>query len=283
MTNAWSWTVLRAGAFRLDGGSMFGVVPKAIWAKLAPPDEANRIPLQTNCLLVRSPGTTVLIETGYGGKWDEKERKIFGLESRTIVDALREQSIEPDAIDHVIVSHLHFDHAGGLTRHDASGDAVATFPNATVHVQQREWEDALANRSTMTKTYLRSHLDPVADRIALHDGEEAIMLDEAAEPITVWPMPGHTWGQQAIRFHDAEGTVCFAGDVLPTVNHVGLAFSMGYDMEPYTNMHSKRALLERAAQEHWRLALDHEPDEPVVRVQADPDRAGRFHLTPSTA
>lgn len=276
MTNQWSWQLLRAGNFRLDGGSMFGVVPKPIWSTLTTPDDQNRIPLQTNCLLLDDGSTKVLIETGYGGKWSDKERGFFDLEHRTIADALHETNIEPTAIDHVIVSHLHFDHAGGLTELNADGQPVPTFPNATVHVQKTEWDDALANKSTMTRTYLRSHLDPVADRIVQHDGEA-----EALQGITVWPMPGHTWGQQAVRFTDEHGVVCFPGDVMPTANHVGLPFSMGYDMEPYTNMRSKKSLLERAAAEGWRLAIDHEPGEAIVRVKPDDEKPGRFTLQPT--
>jgi glyoxylase-like metal-dependent hydrolase (beta-lactamase superfamily II) len=272
----WSWQLLRAGSFRLDGGSMFGVVPKTIWSKMVQPDELNRIPLQTNCLLLTRGSMRVLIETGFGGKWSDKERGFYDIQHRTVVDALREVDIAPQAINHVIVTHLHFDHAGGLTTLDASGTAVLTFPNATVHAQTREWHDALANKSTMTRTYLRDHLDPVKDRTKLIDGEA-----EVIPGITVWPMPGHTWGQQAIRFHDDRGIVCFPGDVLPTVHHVGLPFSLAYDMEPYTSMLSKKALLGRANFEGWRLALDHEPGHPVMTVHLDASRADRYELHPA--
>lgn len=273
MTHTWSWRLLRAGSFRLDGGSMFGVVPKSIWSKLSPPDEGNRIPLQTNCLLLEDGQTRVLIETGFGGKWTDKERGFYDLQRRTIVDALAEIGVAPQQIDHIVLTHLHFDHAGGLTHLDASGNASSTFPRATIHVQQREWEDALANRSTMTRTYLRNHLDPIQNQIALLTGEAEAWPGSS---ILVAPMPGHTWGQQLVRFNDGQGVVCFPGDVMPTGQHVGLAFSMGYDMEPYTNMLSKRALLERAAEEDWRLALDHEPGHAVVRVEAE--SGGRFRL-----
>lgn len=272
----YSWSLLRAGAFRLDGGSMFGVVPRVLWSRLVEPDERNRIPLQTNCLLLRnSDGRRVLIETGYGGKWSDKERDIFALEGRTVTDALQEAGVEPDQIDVVIVSHLHFDHAGGLTHLDDAGQPVSTFPRARIVTQQTEWDDALANKSTMTRTYLRTHLDPIADQVELVDGEAEILPG-----LHVWPMPGHTWGQQAVRFDDEEGTLCFAGDVMPTVNHVGLAANMGYDMLPYQNTLQKRHLLERALVEKWRLVLDHEPGDAVVRVLAENDR---FSLEPVPA
>ncbi len=257
--------MLQAGTLRLDGGGMFGVVPRAIWSRLTLPDDANRIGLQTNCLLLRSDDRTVLVETGCGDKWSTKTRTIFAIEDRTIIDALGEQGVSPGDITDVMVTHLHFDHAGGLTRVDGD-DVVPVFENAAVHVQGREWEDALANRSTMTGTYLRTHLDPIADRVSLLDGEQVILPG-----VRSWPMPGHTWGQQAVLIDTAEGVVCFPGDVCPTRHHIGAPYSMGYDMLPYQNMLSKRLLLERAAAESWTLVLDHDPDHAVFRAHADGD------------
>jgi glyoxylase-like metal-dependent hydrolase (beta-lactamase superfamily II) len=262
----WSWSLLQAGSLRLDGGGMFGVVPKVMWSRLTPPDDSNRIPLQTNCLLLKSGERRVLIETGCGDKWSDKLRRIFGIEERTVVDALRELQTTPDQIDDVIVTHLHFDHAGGLTRIGDCDDAIPVFKKAAVHVQGREWEDALANRSTMTGTYLRTHLDPIVDSVRLLSGDEEILPG-----IRSLPMPGHTWGQQAVLVETEQGTVCFPGDVMPTRHHVGAPYSMGYDMLPYENMLSKRLLLERASDESWTLVLDHDPTHPVVRVHRTGD------------
>ena len=269
----WKWTLLRAGGMRLDGGGMFGVVPKTIWSKLSPPDDANRIALETNCLLLEDGAKRVLIETGFGGKWSPKERGFYDLAPRTIIDALNERGIDPESIDDVIVTHLHFDHAGGLTHLDGSGEAVSTFKRARIHAQKREWDDAIANRAVMTRTYLRNHLDPVRGQMQLCDGPGEILPG-----IEVEPGPGHTWGQQVVRFRDEQGVIAFPGDVMPTVNHVGAAFSMGYDIEPYTAMETKLALLARAADEGWRVVLDHEPGEPVHHVVRDADHAGRFGL-----
>jgi glyoxylase-like metal-dependent hydrolase (beta-lactamase superfamily II) len=273
----WTWRLLRAGGLWLDGGGMFGVVPKALWAKRTEVDDSNRIPLQTNCLLLEREGRRVLVETGFGDKWNERERSIFALEHRSVLTALDEIDVEPASIEHVVVSHLHFDHAAGLTRHeerlDLESPVVPSFPNAEVIVQRREWEDALANRSTMTRTYLRSHLAPIEDRLRLVDGEADILPG-----LSVFPVPGHTWGQQAVRFTGDEGVVCFPGDVMPTANHAGLAWSMGYDMEPYTNMSTKGELLRRASEEGWRIVIDHEPGEAVVRVAAHAQKPGRFVL-----
>jgi len=288
MPPTFAWQLLRAGRLRLDGGSMFGVVPKPMWSKLAPPDEQNRIALQTNCLLLEGSGKSeparpragrpenrdgggdsdlILIETGFGDKWSDKERGFYDLEHRTVVDALREVGVEPHQIKHVIVTHLHFDHAAGLTRTDETGRIVPTFPNAEVIVQKEEWIDALDNKSTMNRTYLRTHLDPIKDRVRLIEGDREVLPG-----ITVWPMVGHTWGMQAVRFDDKEGTVVFAGDVLPTVNHVGLPFSLAYDMLPYHNMLSKQRLYQNAIAGDWRLVLDHEPGHAVFRVKKDGEK-----------
>ena len=270
----WSFQLLRAGSFRLDGGSMFGVVPKAIWKKLVEPDKANRIPLQTNCLLLEDGVRKVLVETGFGGKWTDKERSIYALQKRTIVDALAEIGVAPGDVSLVIVTHLHFDHAGGLT-HLENDRPVSTFPNAAIVVQRTEWTDALENKSTMTKTYLRSHLDPIADQVRLADGTSYVHPG-----LIAWPVPGHTWGHQAVRFDTVDGVVCFPGDVIPTINHAGAAFNMGYDMLPHRNMLSKTTLLRQAAREGWRLVLDHEPGSAVVRVETDPAAPHRFALAP---
>ena len=271
----WSWKLLRAGTIRLDGGGMFGVVPKTIWSRMIAPDDLNRIGLQTNCLLLDDGSNKVLIETGFGDKWSDKERGFYDLERRTVVDALGEVGCDPAAIDLVIVTHLHFDHAAALTRLDDSGEVVATFPNAEVVVQQTEWDDALANKATMTRTYLRSHLDPVADRVRAVAGDAEILPG-----LSVSPVVGHTWGQHAVRFDDGEGVVCFPGDVMPTVHHAAPAFSMGYDVLPHENMRTKMRLLEQARNESWRIVLDHEPGHAVVAVLDDTDRAGRFRLEP---
>lgn len=276
--DGWSWRLLRAGAFRLDGGAMFGIIPKPLWVRLVEPDEHNRIPLEQNCLLLERDGKLVLIECGIGDKFPKKLRDIYAQDDRTVVDALREIDCDPKDIDAVIVTHLHFDHAGGLTRWGADGRTPElNFPNAEVVTQRLEWEDALANKSTMHRTYLREHLDPIRERVRLIEGEAEILPGVRSIPV-----PGHTWGQQAVAFEDAAGgTVCYPGDVMPTANHVGAAFNLAYDVEPYTNMGSKAALLERANQGGWTLALDHEPDHPCFRVQPSEDKPGQFALEPA--
>lgn len=280
----WTWKLLRAGEFWLDGGAMFGIIPRPVWLKWFPAsgpgavDEAHRIPMQCNCLLLESDGKVVVIETGIGDKFPDKERALYRQEKRTVQDALREVGCAPEAVSHVVCSHLHFDHAGGLTRRatPTSGpeDAPAlVFPNAQVVTQKREWEDALANKSTMHKTYLRNHLTPeVRERVVLVEGEREVLPG-----LWVWNVPGHTWGQQAVRFTDDKGrTVVFVPDVMPTRLHARPTTNMAYDVESYTSMQERMRFLQRACAEKWVLVLDHEHGNPVFTV-AD-DGQGWFRL-----
>lgn len=312
---------------------MFGLIPRVVWNRAIETDDKHRIELHHNCLLLESedPDPEIgrprryLIEAGTGDKLDEKMSRIFGLDGRTVETAVVEAGIDPGAIDAVIVSHLHFDHAGGLTRRcrpgetpdwtatrpgAASGDdpnVKLTFPNAEVIVQRREFVDARNNDSVMTRTYYRDHVLPLEDA-ALHlpDGSPRLRLVDSERPfplnrkpghaerpktaiaerqtqvlpgVDVFLVPGHTWGQQAVKFTDVRGeTVVFVPDVMPTVHHVGKAYSLAYDVEPYVSMVTKGWLLDEAASADWLLVLDHEPDAPLQRARRD-DR-GWFTLEP---
>lgn len=303
------WRLLRAGPLSLDGGAMFGIVPRPVWTREITPDARHRIVVAHNCLLLDAPGgARILVEAGSGGKFDAKLRDIYGLSDRTVVDAVAEVAAEAD-VRHAIVTHLHFDHAGGLTRLSRAGEpshwtdpatgrgVVRSFGDAEIVVQAREWHDAAANRSVMTRTYLRENLEPIAPRLRLVDSPapfpHGIVPDRDALPaapledrltevlpgIFVFLVPGHTWGQQAVLFGDDRGrTVVFVPDVMPTVHHVGAAYSLAYDVEPYATMLSKRWLLAEAAARDWLLVLDHEPASPCVRVR--PDGRGWFTLMP---
>lgn len=295
---------------------MFGLVPRVVWSRSVTPDERGRIRVQHNCLLLRRVGNgdgprTVLIETGSGDKLDPKSKEIFALEDRSILSALADVKCDPGTIDAVFVSHLHFDHAGGLTRQLRPGEepdwvgpgsagesrVKRTFPNAKVYVQQREWHDGLANRSVMTRTYFRDHIEPLQPQLVLLDSPRPFpsgyqpdrdekpaspALLRATHPIPgvgVFLVPGHTWGQQAVTFTDDQGRrVVFTPDVMPTTQHLGAAYSLGYDVEPYTSMISRTWLLDEAARGNWLLVLDHEPGNPCVRVKPSPK--GWFELIP---
>lgn len=320
----YKWQLLRAGRFLLDGGGMFGVIPRVVWSRSIDTDDKNRIELSHNCLLLESSEPDpelgrprrILIEAGTGDKLDEKMSKIFGLDGRTVETAVREAGVDPDEIDQTIVTHLHFDHAGGLTRRVrdgeephweitkegvASGDANAirfTFPNAELVVQRREWVDARNNDSVMTKTYYRDHILPFEDEsLPLPNGRNRLRIIDSARPfplnrkpsreelpktsvderttevapgIGVFLVPGHTWGQQGVRFLDTDGNeVVFTPDLMPTRWHSGQAYSLSYDVEPFTSMVTKNWFLKEAAEKNWLLVLDHEPGEPRCRVRTN--------------
>ena len=274
----WNIRLLRCGAFKLDAGCMFGIIPRAVWTRWLEPDEHNRMTLQQNTLLLESAGRLVVVEVGIGDKFDEKQRSIYAMEDRAVHDALDEVGCDPKDIDAVVVTHLHFDHAGGLTRRDpAGGDKpVLTFPNAEIIVQEREWEDAIANKSTMHKTYLRDHLtEEVAERVRLVSGEAEVLPE-----ITVLPMPGHTWGQQGVAITDAAGgTVVYVPDVIPTRHHARPTTNLSYDVEAYTSMLTRADLLKRATDGRWTLVLDHEPGHAAFTASPDPDRPGAHTLS----
>lgn len=307
----YNWQWLRAGTLKLDGGGMFGVVPKSLWSRVAPADDLNRIQIAHNCLLLyRSDDVNrqnpIVIETGSGDKFDEKSAKIYGLEGDDITSALARQNVKASDVRNVIVSHLHFDHAGGLTRRVRDGETAdvsnpvpvkLTFPNAVVHVQRREWDDAIANNAVMTRTYLQENLHPVREQLRLCDSCSPYghghlpakdeqpgtrlqdRLTEILPGIFVFNVPGHTWGQQAILFVDEKNqTVVFTPDVLPTVNHVGQAYNMAYDIEPYISSNSRRWFLDEAMKNDWLLVLDHEAGNPLQKVQED--GKGYFQLIP---
>ncbi|MEP7325291.1 MAG: MBL fold metallo-hydrolase [Gemmatimonadota bacterium] len=266
---------LEGGKQRLDGGAMFGVVPRALWSKRIAPDERNRIPLAMRCLLVEHPDGLVLIDTGLGNKEDAKFMDIYGVENAGIgggtrlEDALLEIGYKPDEVKWVINTHLHFDHAGGNTtvrRYDgttveaggASDPAVVelTFPNATYVVQKGELEFAEHTNERTRASYIPHNWEAVsrAGKWRFLEGDEEILPG-------IWShqTPGHVPYHQSILVQDRGETAVFLADVMPTAAHLPLPWIMGYDLEPLRTLESKRALMARAAAEGWRLVFEHDP------------------------
>jgi glyoxylase-like metal-dependent hydrolase (beta-lactamase superfamily II) len=263
-------TVVSGGRFKLDGGAMFGLIPKALWARSYPADEQNRIRMACNCLLVEWPGSArrLIIETGHGAKYAEKEQRIFAIDpARWLLPALAALGVDPATITDVALSHLHFDHAGGLTREDG-GRLVRTFPRALVHAQRREFADARAGFGIMTATYREENFKPVdeGDAWRLLDGEAEIV--PGVRSILT---PGHTRGHHSILVAGRDRCLVFGGDLLPTRHHVGAPYNMGYDLFPLDNRASKQTLLTWLAQRDGLLAIDHELDTPVMAVRPSGD------------
>jgi glyoxylase-like metal-dependent hydrolase (beta-lactamase superfamily II) len=268
-------TLVNGGNFRLDGGAMHGVVPKAIWSKLASCDELNRCEYATNCLLVEGRGHRVLIETGNGDKFPEKERRIYGIEhDHSAEKNLRALGVEPQSITHVVLTHLHFDHSGGTTRRE--GDRVAPIFSRARHVIQRqEWEDATHPHERNAASYLGENFRPLADAqlLDLVDGER-----EIAPGVHVIPTPGHTRGHQSVLVDDGAGhKLIFLGDVVPTALHTRLPYIMGYDLDVVGTLETKRRLWKRALEEKWLLVFGHDTETRAGYLGQD--ARGQFVIT----
>jgi glyoxylase-like metal-dependent hydrolase (beta-lactamase superfamily II) len=271
-------TLIDGGRLRLDGGAMFGIIPRPLWSRTTPADDQHRIQLACNCLLVEFQHETarrVIIETGHGDKYTAKEQSQFNIDPRRwLLHGLHQAGVDPVGISDVILSHLHFDHAGGLTRRETEDAPPApTFPAARVHVQRREFDDARANFGIMTITYREENYTPIdaAGAWNLLDGDEVIIpAPRRGLPlIRALPTPGHTRGHQSIVIQGRDRTAVFAGDVMPTAAHLGAPYNMSYDLFPLDNRASKQSLLSAAAEQAWLVIIDHEPTTPLVSVVAD--------------
>lgn len=262
---------LEGGRQHLDGGAMFGVVPKPLWERRIPPDARNRIPLALRCLLVEHDAGLVLIDTGLGNKEADKFKDIYGVENagkggRTqLEDALAELGHTPDDVRWVINTHLHFDHAGGNTYHDAAGAVRLTFPQARYVVQQGELAFARHTNERTAASYLAPNFNPVD--FTLISGETEVLPG-----IRCLPTPGHVPFHQSVLLESAGERACFLADLVPTSAHLPLPWIMGYDLEPLVTLESRRALYRRAEAEGWLLVFEHDPV--VVRGRLGLDGKG---------
>ncbi|MEN6560658.1 MAG: MBL fold metallo-hydrolase [Acidobacteriota bacterium] len=257
------------GTFRVDGGAMFGVVPRTLWAALAPPDRENRITLALNCYLVRAPGATILLDTGVGPDLGRRYADFYGVDRRPgLLAGLAGLGLGPEDIDLVVNSHLHFDHCGGNTMKTAGGTWAPAFPGARYAVQRGEWEQALHPVGRDKPSYMPARLKSLADsgRLTLLDGDGPV-----ASGIEAVIVAGHTAFHQGIKVSSAGRTFFFAADAVPTAAHVGLDCIMSYDLYPVDTYETKKALLERAEAGGWALGFSHDLAMPFGRLR----RAGR--------
>lgn len=266
-------TSIDAGSLWLDGGAMFGVVPKPLWSRRTQSDDRNRIPLAMRCLLVETGHELVLVDTGVGAKESEKFTEIYRIENAgspgRLEDSLRKLGVEPGDIDVVLSTHLHFDHAGGNTIEDA-GEVTAAFPNAEYFIRREEWDFAHLDNERVKASYLPANFDPL-------EREGRIRFIEAdgdvVPGISVVRTPGHTPGHQSVLIGEGDRRLLYLADLVPTMAHLPLPWIMGYDVEPLVTLESKRRELGRAVQEGWTLAFEHDPSVAWGRpVESSPGR-----------
>ena len=263
---------IQAGGQKLDGGAMFGVVPKPLWERRIPADERNRIQLGMRCLVIEHESTVIVVDTGAGNKETAKFHDIYGLENagaggRTLLeDGLASLGVRQEDVGLVIDTHLHFDHAGGNTYVEPGGEPRLTFPNARYVVQRGEYVYATHTNERTAGSYFPHNFAPVlaADRFDFVDGEREIVYG-----IRVIPTPGHTPFHQSVLIESDGEAAFYPADLVPTASHLPLPWIMGYDVEPLVTLETKRAMLNKAARDRWLLIFEHDATVSSGRIRAD--------------
>ncbi|MCA1623530.1 MAG: MBL fold metallo-hydrolase [Acidobacteria bacterium] len=258
--------------FRLDGGVMFGVVPRVLWEKVAPADEFNRVWLGTNCLFIETATEKILIETGMGEKWTEKQTKIFGIFRRKpFAETLFEKTgCKPDDITIVVNTHLHFDHCGGNTKLDENGKIVPAFSNARYFVSRKEFEHAENPHERDKASYLKENWEALKK-----DGHLELKpsIYEIASGLTMIETRGHNGSMQTVCLKSGNGTFYSFSDLIPTTAHIPLPWIMGYDLFPLETLENKKRLLPQALKENWLCWFYHDFETPLCRLV---ERNGRL-------
>lgn len=248
--------LLSDGTYKPDGGTMFGAIPKVLWSKLEPADELNRIVLGLGVLLVRTGEANIIIDTGIGEKLEAKWAKIYGLNrSKHLLDHLNEVELGPEDIDVVILTHLHFDHAGGNTRLAEDGKVVPTFPKAKYFIQKGEWEYALNPDLRSRVGYMPENFLPIeqAGLLRLVDGNTEIVRG-----VQVMVTGGHTPSHQVVKIESKGKTAFHLGDLVPTASHLKVPYVTGYDLYPLGTMRMKERLLREALMRGWLVIFGHD-------------------------
>jgi glyoxylase-like metal-dependent hydrolase (beta-lactamase superfamily II) len=248
---------LRDGYFFLDGGAMFGVVPKTLWEQKYPADSKNRIKLALNSVLIRTPQALVLVETGIGTKIDQKFRGIYCVEKDPgLLPSLSRLGLGPEDIDFVVNTHLHFDHCGGNTFRNEKGQVVPTFPRARYVIQKGEWEWAKHPSEREKSSYIGENFLPLEGYGLLELVEGNSQITEGVEVVL---SPGHTPRHQSVKVSSRGQTLFYLGDLVPTSAHIRLSYIMSYDLFPLETLETKRKFYQQATEEDWVLAFVHDP------------------------
>ncbi len=261
---------LRDGFFHLDGGAMFGVVPKPLWEKIFPADNRNRIRLALNSFLIKKEDILILIETGIGRDLEPKIFAYYSIEREPgLVPALQSLGYQAEDIDFVINTHLHFDHCGGNTCKNEKGEDVPTFAKAKYIIQKREWEYAQNPSERDKPSYLKQNFMPLEEhgQLQLVDGDSKII-----EGVDVVLVPGHTTSHQCVKVQSENKIFFFLGDLVPTSGHIGLPYIMSYDLNPQVTLENKKKIFNQAIKENWILGFNHDPDHFFGQVEKVEDK-----------
>ncbi len=262
------------GLFRLDGGAMFGVVPKVLWQSTNEPDTNNRILLGLNCLLIKTKNENILVDTGVGQNFDEKFAGMFSIDhdKGELIRGLSKHDLSPEDITKVVMTHLHFDHSGGNCKLDESGREVSVFPNAVYHMRQGEFEYANNPDPRSKGSYLKKNWQALekSGQIELNKDDAEIIPGVSVELAA-----GHTRDHQVVKVRSENKTACFLGDLVPTQSHLKTPYVMGYDLYPNTTMEVKARVLQQAFKENWLLLFEHSPN---LKAGYLVEKEGRFQI-----
>lgn len=247
---------VHTGFVSLDGGAMFGVVPKTLWNKTNPADELNRIQLAMRTMVIRSEGKTIIVDAGVGQKMSDKLARIYNIDHQQyeLIKGLAARNIKPDDVTDVIVTHLHFDHVGGATYYE-NEELKLTFPNAKYHVQGEQWYWANNPSDKDKASYMPENFQPIkaAGKLIEYEGPTEIF-----PAIEVLVMYGHTHGMQLPKISDGKTTLLYCADLIPTASHIPLPYIMGYDNNPLITLQEKKRILPTAVDENWVLVFEHD-------------------------
>jgi glyoxylase-like metal-dependent hydrolase (beta-lactamase superfamily II) len=271
---AFDFTAIETGTFRLDGGAMFGVVPKVLWSRTNPADENNRIAMAMRALCVDGAGHRLVIDGGASTSFNQKMVRNYVIETQGLRAALERKRVDPDTVTDAAATHLHFDHASGFCCRDAGGEIRVSLPKAIHHIQRRQWEAALGPNEKDRASFFPEYILPIerAGLLRLADG-----VVEIYPGVTLIPTDGHTPGHQVILISTSGGNVLYCGDLIPLASHVNLPFIMAYDHFPLKTLEEKRQMLGRAADGGWILFFEHDPEIAAARVRRTGE--GGFEIT----
>ena len=254
---------IECGRFRLDGGAMFGIVPRVLWERRMSPDSRNRITMHMRALLIEASSRVVLIDNGAGDKYDDRFRDIFALEGCRLNESLAQAGFQASDVTDVILTHLHFDHAGGSTQWQ-HGRLVPRFPNARYYIQRAQLQSARQPNERESASFLPQNFEPLAATGQLCELEGH---QEVLPGIEVFTLNGHTDAQQLVKISGPEGTLIYVADLLPTVHHLRGPWVMAYDIRPLQTLEEKRTFLETALAKDWQLFFEHDPSVTVASLQ----------------